>query len=51
MLSLATHYNLIVVGGAQALAGTTTMISSNSGSNMSFINSVFGTVGLFFGFQ
>ena len=51
LLDLAVQYNLLAVGGVQVLAGVTTFTSSDSGSTMSFLNSAFGTLGVFVGLQ
>ena len=51
IFAMAVQYNLLAVGGIQALAGYTTFLGSDSGAGMSFINSAFGTLGVFFGLQ
>ncbi len=51
ILGAVAQYNLIAVGTMQMVAGVTTLAnySSGSGLTMGLINSVFGTLGLFFG--
>ena len=51
IFDLAVQYNLLAVGGIQAIAGVTTFFGSDSGTTMSLINAFFGTLGVYFGLE